>query len=403
MPQQRNTALLFIFFTMLLDVMGLGLIIPVMPKLMSELTGQPVNDAAVQGGWLMFVYAIAQFFCSPVIGALSDRFGRRPVLIASLVGMALDYAFMAWAPTIIWLFLGRILSGVAGASFTTANAYIADVSPPEKRAQNFGLVGAAFGLGFILGPLLGGLLGDFGTRVPFMVAGGLALLNALFGFLVLPESLAPSLRRPFEWARANPFGALRQVLRYRFLATLLLALLFTYLAGQVHPSTWSYFTAKQFQWGSREIGFSLAFVGLSIGLVQGLLVRVLVPKLGERRAVLLGLVLNIFGFVLFSMANQGWMMYAIMVPFALGGISGPSLQSLLSQQVSPSEQGELQGAQTSLVSVAEIIGPLVATYLFAWFSGASAPVYYPGAAFLAAALLSGVALLVVVWSFRKNS
>lgn len=394
---KQQHALIFIFITILLDVTGLGIIIPVFPGLIMQLIGGGLSEASFYGGWLMFVYASMQFVFAPVIGALSDRYGRRPVLLFSLLGFGLDYIVMGLAPTIVWLFVGRVLSGLTGASMTTAAAYIADVSPPEKRAQNFGIIGAGFGLGFIIGPVIGGLLGQFGPRVPFFAAAGLTLLNTLYGFLVLPESLPAEKRRAFQWKRANPLGSLRKLGDYPVILGLVGALVFIYLSQHATQSTWTYYTMEKFDWHEKEVGYSLGFIGLMVAIVQGALTRVLIPRLGPARAVYTGLTLNCLGFLGFAFATQGWMMYAIMVPFAFGGLAGPSLQGIISNQVPGNAQGELQGALTSLVSLTAIFGPPFMTHLFGWFTSGVAPVHFPGAPFFAAFVL---VLISIVWAIR---
>ncbi len=370
-----------------------------MPRLIQELTGGTLSEASKYGGWLISTYAIMQSLCAPVVGALSDRYGRRPVLLASLLGFAADFMFMAFAPTLGWLFVGRLISGVMGASFTTAGAYIADVSPPEKRAQNFGLIGAAFGLGFIVGPVLGGLLGGMGTRVPFMVTAGLCLLNALYGFLVLPESLPPENRRPFTWKRANPLGTLRSLTRYPQLGGLLLALTLLYVASHAIQGNWSYYTMEKFKWTEKEVGMSLGVVGVFIGLVQGVFIRKIIPALGQQRSVYVGLALYACGFFMYAFATQGWMMYAISAIYCLGGIAGPAMQGIMSNAVPANEQGELQGGFTSVASLSAIVGPfLMNSVLFATFTRPGAMPYFPGAAMVCGGLLS----LASAWLARRK-
>ncbi len=402
MSAQPKAALGFIFITLLIDVTGIGIIIPVLPRLISELTGGNLSEASRYGGWLMFAYAIMQFLFSPVLGGLSDQFGRRPVLLLSLFGFGLDYLLLAFAPNIGWLFLGRLLAGVMGASFTTATAYIADISTPGKRARNFGMVGVAFGLGFIIGPVLGGVLGQFGSRVPFLAAAGLTFLNWLYGYLVLPESLAPENRRPFNWRRANPAGSLAQLKKYPVITGLIGSLIFIYIAGYATQSTWTYFTMERFGWDEKWVGYSLGFVGLMVAIVQGGLIGVVVPKLGAERAVYTGLLLYSVGFILFAFASQSWMMFAFIIPYALGGIAGPSLQGIISGQVPPNGQGELQGALTSLISLTSIVGPPLMTNLFAFFTGRSAPLYFPGAPFLMGAVLTLVSVFLAKRSFTRT-
>lgn len=399
----RNTAAIgFIFVTLLLDVIGLGIIIPVMPRLLTEITGDTLSEASKDGGWLLFAYAAMQFIFAPVIGGLSDRFGRRPVLLASLFGFGLDYLFLAFAPTLAWLYVGRIVAGMLGASFTTGAAYIADISTPEKRAQNFGMIGAAFGLGFIIGPALGGVLGEYGSRVPFFVAAGLSLLNWLYGYFILPESLKPENRRPFEWSRANPFGALNHLKKYPVISGLLISLILLYVASHAVQSNWTFYTIEKFGWSEGQIGFSLAVTGLLSALVQGVLIRKIIPKLGQERSVYTGLLLYSIGFLLFALATQGWMMYLFMIPYMFGGIAGPAIQGIISTHIPANEQGELQGGLTSLMSMTSIIGPPLMTNTFAYFTSADAPVSIPGAPMLLAALLTIVSSVLARRNFKKG-
>lgn len=382
MASNRKAAIGFIFITLLIDVTGFGVIIPVMPKLIEQLLGiNDISKVSQYGGWLTFAYAFMQFLFAPVLGNLSDKYGRRPVLLFSLFGFGIDYIFLAFAPSIIWLFVGRLIAGVTGASFTTASAYIADISTPENRAQNFGMIGAAFGLGFIIGPLIGGLLGELGPRVPFIVAACLALTNWLYGYFVLPESLDKEHRRPFNWKRANPLGSLLQLRKYPAVGGLVGSFVLVYLGAHAVQTNWSYFNIEKFHWSPKMIGLSLGAVGLLVGLVQGGLVRVINPRIGNERSVYIGLGLYALGLLLFAFASQTWMMFVFLIPYCLGGIAGPALQSIISGHVPPSEQGELQGALTSLMSATSIVGPLIMTNLFAYFTRKDAPVYFPGSAF----------------------
>ena len=401
MSDKRPPALAFIFITILIDVIGLGIIIPVVPKLIQQLTGEGLSQAAVYSGWLTFAYAAAQFCFAPVMGGLSDKLGRRPVLLAALLGLGLDYIFLSFAPTLAWLFVGRVLAGITGASFTTATAYIADISTPEKRAQNFGLVGAAFGVGFVIGPVIGGLLADFGARVPFMVAAGLSLCNVAYGYFVLPESLPASLRRPFQWARANPVASLLRLRNYPATLGLVAALVLIYLAGSATQSVWSFYTMLKFGWTEGFVGISLGVVGLFSGLVQGGLVRVAIPKLGAARAIVVGLLCYTVGFVLFAFAPSGWLMLTFLAPYCLGGIAGPALQSTISAQVPANAQGELQGALTSLVSATGMVGPPLMTGLFHYFTKPAAPVQFPGAPYLLGAVLALGSVALAVYSLKK--
>lgn len=398
----RPAAVGFIFVTLLLDIIGLGIIIPVIPQLIQELTGADVSEASRYGGWLLFAYAFFQFLFAPLVGALSDRYGRRPVLLLSLLGFGLDYLVLAFAPTLAWLFVARVVSGIFGASFTTGFAYIADVSPPEKRAQNFGLVGAAFGLGFIIGPVTGGLLGELGPRVPFFVAAALTLLNMAYGYFVLPESLSAERRRPFEWKRANPLGTLLALRRYPQVIGLISSLVFVYIASHAVQGTWSYFTIEKFNWSPKDIGLSLGAVGILSAFVQGFLIRKAIPALGAWRTLIVGTVCNVVGLVLFALVQRQWMLYAFLIPYAFGGLAGPALQGLLSNGVPENEQGELQGAMSSMMSATSIVGPPLMTTIFATFTEAGSPIYFPGAPFVAGAILSATSLVLILGQYRKS-
>ena len=397
-------ALGFIFVTLLIDVTGFGIIIPVIPNLIQQFLGPgtTISAAATYGGWLIASYAITQFFCAPIVGGLSDQYGRRPVLLAALFGFGLDYLFVVFAPTIGWLFVGRIIAGVMGASFTTAGAYIADISTPENRAQNFGIIGAAFGLGFIIGPVIGGLLGDLGPRVPFIAAAALTFLNWLYGYFILPESLKQENRRPFEWKRANPIGTLVSLWKYPVIAGLLIAMTLLYLSAHAVQSNWAYYTIEKFKWTPASIGMSLAVVGVVFAIVQGLLIRKIIPKLGQQRSVYLGLGLYALGFLLYAFATQSWMMYAFTIVYCLGGIAGPALQGIMSGIVPPNAQGELQGGFTSLMSLTSIIGPVMMNNLFAYFTMAHAPVYFPGAAMLLGAVLTLISAFIARHTLKNN-
>lgn len=394
MAPSRKAAIGFIFLTLLIDVTGLGLIIPVMPRLIQELTDGNISSISQWGGWLTFSYAIVQFLFAPIIGNLSDQFGRRPVLLLSLLGFGIDYLFLSFAPSLGWLFVGRIIAGITGASFTTASAYIADISTKENRAQNFGMIGAAFGMGFIIGPVLGGLLGSFGPRFPFIVAAGLSLLNALYGYFVLPESLSKDNRRKFEWKRANPLGSLMQLKKYPGIGGLIGCFVLVYIAGHAVQSNWTFFTIEKFNWNEKLIGISLGVIGLLIAFVQGGLIRMINPKLGNAKSVYVGLGLYTLGMLLFAFASQSWMMFAFMVPYSFGGIAGPALQAIISGQVPANEQGELQGALTSLMSATSVIGPVLMTNLFAFFTHENAPVKFAGAPFLLGSVLMLISTII---------
>lgn len=402
MKNNKSAALGFIFVTLLIDTIGFGIIIPVLPDLIEKMIHGNLSVAARYNGWLTMVYAGMQFLFGPVIGNLSDRYGRRPVLLMSLFGFSIDYLFLAFAPSLPWLFVGRVVAGITGASFTTASAYIADVSPPEKRAQNFGMIGVAFGLGFIIGPTLGGILGEIGTRVPFYASAGLCLLNWLYGYFILPESLPVENRRKFEWKRANPLGSLKQLIKYPAISGLVISLTLVYMGMHAVQSTWNYFTMYKFSWSKAMVGYSLGFVGLMIAIVQGGLIRIIIPKLGQHRSVYIGLVMYSVGYLLFAFASKSWMMYAFMVPYALGGIAGPAIQGIISTQVPANEQGELQGGLTSLMSLTTIFGPPIMTTLFAYFTNSQANIIFPGAPFILGAALSLASAIEAYRTFRKH-
>lgn len=399
---QKQAAIGFIFITMLIDITGWGIIIPVIPKLIAELIHGDISEAAKYGGWLTFAYAITQFICAPLIGNLSDKYGRRPIILISLFAFALDYLLLAFSPTIAWLFLGRIIAGLTGASITTASAYIADVSTPETRAKNFGMVGAAFGLGFIIGPVLGGLLGQFGSRVPFYAAAVLCMLNFLYGYFILPESLAKKHRREFEWKRANPVAALLRLKKYPSIIGLIIAVFLLYVGSHAVHSNWSFYTMYRFKWDEKMVGISLGVVGLLVGIVQGGLVRWTSPKLGNQKSIYIGLGLYTLGMLLFALATQSWMLFAFLVPYCLGGIAGPALQSEISGHVPPNEQGEIQGTLASLMSASAIIGPPMMTNTFYFFTHDEAPFKLPGAPFLLGGFLMLLSTIIAYYSMKKH-
>ena len=380
----QSRALIFIFLTVMIDVIGFGIIIPVFPRLIEELTGKGLSQASAWAGMLMVSFAVMQFLFSPVMGELSDRYGRRPILLLSLLGLSLDYLLHAFATTIAWLFIGRIFAGICGASFTTANAYIADISNEEDRAKNFGLIGAAFGLGFIIGPAIGGLLGDVATRLPFYVAAGLSFANFLFGYFFVPESLSPDLRRQPSLKKMIPGVSLQHLSTYKGLGLLIVALFLANVAGQVLPAIWSFFTMEVYTWDEMDVGLSLTFVGLLVAIVQGGLLGRIVKTFGEHKTILGGFILWSIGMTLFAFAVEGWMIYLILIPYALGGVAGPTLQGLLSKNVNDREQGNLQGALASMLSITTIIGPAIATTLFFRFTQ---EVYFPGAPYIVSAIL----------------
>lgn len=401
-PQKQGHALAFIAVTLLLDTIGFGLIMPVMPRLLVELSGEGLSRAAVYGGWLGFVYAAMQFVFAPVLGNLSDRFGRRRVLLFAIGALGIDYIIMGFAPTLAWLFVGRAIAGAAGASFTPAYAYVADISPPEKRAQNFGIVSAAFGIGFIIGPAIGGLLGSLGSRAPFFAAAALSLINFCYGSFVLPESLPPERRRAFEWRRANPIGTLTQMKKHPVVLGLLCALFLWGLGNQVMPTTWAFYTKLRFGWSEATIGASFAVVGLVMFSSQAIVMRFLVPRLGERRAALLGIASGMAGYAGFGLATAGWMMFAWLASWFFAAIVMPTTVALMSHRISPDAQGELQGAVASLFSLSAIVGPPIMSHLFARFTAPESSVHVPGAAFLAAAALA-LGCLVIFWLSTRET
>ncbi|MDO6479156.1 TCR/Tet family MFS transporter [Shimia thalassica] len=394
---------IFIFMTVVIDSMGIGLIMPVMPDLIQELTGESLADAAIWGGVLSAAFALMQFLFGPVIGNLSDRFGRRPVLLISLVVMALDYVVMAVAGSIWLLFAGRIVGGITAATHSTASAYMADISAPDEKARNFGLIGAAFGVGFVFGPALGGLLAEFGTRAPFWGAAVLAAMNAALGWYVLKETVTDKIRRPFNWRRANPLGALLAVTKLPGLASLLLVFFCYQVATAVYPAIWSYFTAERFGWSPGMIGVSLAAFGLGFAIVQGGLVAPSIKRFGHRGTVALGLAIEVVTLCFLGVVNWGALVLAA-VPFAaLGALGMPALQGIMSRRVADDAQGELQGVLTSLMSLATIMSPLIMTQTFAYFSRPDATIYMPGAPFLLSAALLICGLVVFFRSSRRRS
>jgi DHA1 family tetracycline resistance protein-like MFS transporter len=365
---KKKAAIGFIFITLLIDITGWGIIIPVVPKLIEELIHSNISEAAKYGGWLGFAYAFTQFIFSPIVGNLSDKFGRRPIILISLFGFAIDYIFLALAPSIVWLFLGRVIAGITGASVTTASAYIADISTDEDRAKNFGLIGAAFGLGFIIGPVLGGLLGHYGSRVPFYAAAGLCLLNFLYGYFILPESLDKDKRREFNWKRANPVGSFKFLGKHPEISGLIVSLILIYIAGHAVQSNWSFFTMYKFNWNEAQIGISLGIIGLLVVIVNGFMIDPVIKKLGIVKAIIVSSIIMGIGNLLFAFASQSWMLYIFMLPYIFGSICEPAIQSLISNKIPDNEQGEIQGAFTGIYSLSSIIGPLLMTNLFAFFT-----------------------------------
>jgi DHA1 family tetracycline resistance protein-like MFS transporter len=389
---QQGHAISFILITILIDTLGFGMIAPVMPELVSELTGEGFSEAAIYGGQLMFLFAAVQFIAAPILGNLGDRFGRRPVLLISLSALGLDYVLIALAPTLTWLFVGRFISAIASATFATANAWVSDVSPPADRARHFGFLSAAWGLGFMIGPVIGGLLGEIGPRVPFWAAAGLALVNVAYGFFVLPESLPKESRRSFDIRRANPIGALLQMRRFPALLGLMAVLIPYQIAHNANPAVWGYYTMHKFGWSVSDVGWSLFVVGATIMFVNALLVGPTIARIGEKGAVFLGFSAMSVGFFIFAFAMESWVMFLGIFPFALVGVASPALRGMMANQVPADAQGELQGALSSLMSLVMIGSPLLMTNLFHRYSREGADINFPGAPFLAAALLAILAM-----------
>ena len=398
----RKPAVGFIFITLLLDILGIGLIIPILPRLIESFVNWNAEEASRIYGLFAASYAFMQFICAPILGSLSDRFGRRKVVLGSLFGSGLDYFLLAFAPTLPWFFVGRIIAGITGANYSAALAYIADVTPPEKRAGSFGIIGAAFGIGFIAGPALGGLLGTYaGLRAPFIAAGTLTLLNWLYGFFVLPESLAPENRRAFSWKRSNPVGALLAFRQHPAALGLATIYFLVQLAHQALPGTWVLYTAHRYQWSPFETGLSLTVVGVMGGLVQAGLTRRIVAAMGEKRTILFGMAIAVIAYIGYASATKGWMIYLILMFGCFGGVTMPTVQGVISRLTGANEQGSVQGALGSLASITGIIGPIVVNWLFSYFISPHAPAYVPGMPYLFAAALIVCAIITTTQVMRK--
>lgn len=391
----RRFSVIAVIAVVYIDMLGVGLAYPILPRIIEQFEHGNVSRASYIFGWLAAAYSLMQFVFAPLLGVLSDRYGRRPIILLALVGMAINYGLLAWAPTLAWLAIGRMIAGAMGATFSAAGAYLADVTPPEKRAQSFGLIGAAFGFGFITGPVLGGFVGALDLRYPFLVAGALSFVNFIFCYFVMPESLTPENRKSFAWSRANPIGALREIGRYRSVMGLLIVYLLAMFANRVSEMTWVLFTAYRFHWSVLETNISLAAVGVMFVVGQGGMTRVLVPRLGEKRAILVGLSVSVVGLLLYGLVTEGWMIYPIMVTGIFGWtVAQPAVQALMSRSVPANEQGLLQGALASMTNLTSIGGPPIWTGLFGYFVSPEAPVIIPGAAFFAAALVFFIALML---------
>ena len=401
-PVARGRAMAVILMSVLIDMMGIGIVVPVLPELIRSVAHTDIWDATVVGGLLFAAYSAMQFAFGPLVGNLSDAYGRRPVLLVSIFGLCVDYLVTAYAPSIAWLFVGRSVAGLCGASYTTANAYVTDITPPEGRAKAFGYVGAAFGVGFVLGPAVGGLLGSFGPHVPFLAAAGLSLVNFVFGLVALPESLPRENRRRLRWRRANPFGAVVSLKRHPALLRWAGSLLLFFLAQSVYVSVWAFAAIERYGWDEKQIGLSLALVGITSAVVQGALVGPLIRVTGEWRAAVLGFVVATLSAVGFAAAGQGWMVYALIVAGSLQGVAMPAVNAMMSRKVAPEQQGELQGAVASLQGIASIVGPLIMTQTFAVFTGPAAPVTFAGAPYALSAVLFGLSTALFVSPSRRG-
>jgi len=391
MARSTKHAFTFVWVTVLLDMVGLGLIMPILPAILRELTGADVAHASIYGGWLFFAYAVMQFFCAPIIGGLSDAFGRRPVLLLAVLGLGVDYALTALSPTIVWLFAGRIIAGIFGASYTTANAYIADVTPPDERGKAFGMLGAAFGVGFVVGPAIGGLLGDLGPRVPFFVAAGLSLLNFVYGFVFLPETLPKEKRRPLRLSQVHPFGAIVNIPGGKHVRTLVIALFALFLGSAVYPTVWAFWSNGRFNWSPRMIGISLAAYGVTNIITQSVLVGFFTKRWGEQKTAFVGLLITVVAFVFTGLASETWMVFAVIVVTSPAAIAMPAMQAWMSKIAPDDAQGRLQGAIGAAESLSSIFGPIVMSQVFGAFEHS-----LPGAPFFVAAVLSIVALFIAM-------
>lgn len=401
-PAKRSASVKFIFMTILLDALGIGLLIPVMPDVIRRFSSDP-SFVNTYFGYFVAVYALMQFMASPILGSLSDRYGRRPVLLLSLLCAGLDYLLMVFSPNLWVLFLGRVISGLTGASMTVASSYMADVSTDETRSANFGMIGAAWGMGFIFGPALGGLLGEYGFHWPFIVAAAFNILNFAFGYFILPESLPESLRRPMDAAKLNPFASLVKILKPSPISVLIYVFFLLMLAGNSHPSIWTLFAEYKFGWSARDVGLSLSFVGLTMAFSQGFLTRWVIPKLGERKSIMVGVVFYLIGFIFWSLITEGWMVYAVSAGTMLAGIAMPALQSMVTSHVPPDRQGELQGSLISLASLASIFAPLLFTWLFSSFTGPNAIHEFAGAPYAVAALICALCIPGLMLALKRIS
>jgi DHA1 family tetracycline resistance protein-like MFS transporter len=399
-PKFVRRGLFLVFMILFLDVIGIAIIMPVLPVYLEQLTGGSVSDAALDGGWLLVVYAGMQFLFAPFLGNLSDRFGRRPILLLSVLTFAIDNLICAVATSFWMLFIGRMLAGLSGGSFATCSAYIADISTEENRAKNFGLIGIAFGVGFTIGPVIGGFLGEFGPRVPFYGAAALSFANFVAACFLLPETLDDKNRRAFEWKRANPLGALRQMRNYAGIGWICVVMFLFWLAHAVYPAVWSFVSTYRYGWSEGQIGLSLGIYGIGAAFVMGVVLPKIVPILGEWKTAVVGLCFSVVGLTGYAFAWEGWMVYAVIIFTVMENVADPPLRSIAAGKVPPSAQGELQGALTSLSSITTIVGPLIFTQMFGYFTKADAPITFAGAPYLMAAIFILVAALVFLLRVR---
>lgn len=394
--------LVFIYITILIDIIGIGIVAPVLPTLILKLSMGNLSTTTQYIGWFISVYALMQFIFAPVLGSLSDRYGRRPLLLWSLLGLGIDYVILAIAPNLMWLFIGRIIAGIMGSSMTTATAYISDISTPERKSQNFGMISAVAGLGLIIGPLIGGMLGHYGERIPFYAAAVLSLLNLIYGFFVLPESLKESNRGTFSWRAVNPVETMKSIKKEILPPSLIIAFVFIALAGHAIQSTWNVYGMEKFHWKADMIGYSLGFFGVLMIISQGLFIGLFINKLGQKKSIMICLFLYSVSLLLFAFINASWMAFVVMIPYALGGMATPILQSLISSNVANNKQGLLQGGLSSIGSITAVFGPLLMTGIFAYFTSGKAPIFFSGAPFIFAAFFALIGSWSIYLSFFQQ-
>ncbi|PKF74855.1 TCR/Tet family MFS transporter [Chryseobacterium sp. PMSZPI] len=403
MIRKKEYALVFIYVTVLIDIIGIGIVAPVLPTLILKLSNGDLSATTKYIGWFISLYALMQFIFAPVLGSLSDRYGRRPLLLWSLLGLGIDYLILAMAPNLIWLFVGRIIAGIMGSSMTTVTAYVSDISTPEKKSQNFGMISAIAGLGLIIGPLIGGVLGHYGERIPFYTAAALSLLNLIYGFFVLPESLKDDNRRSFSWKAANPISAMKSIKKEILGPYLIIAFVFIALAGHAMSSIWNVYGMEKFNWKADMIGYSLGFFGILMVVSQGLFIRLFIDKLGQKKAIMVCMFIYCVSLLLFGFINASWMAFVVMIPYALGGMATPILQSMISSKVPDNKQGVLQGGLSSIGSITAVFGPLLMTGIFAYFTSDNTPIFFSGAPFIFASFLALIGSWCIYLSFSQRN